>query len=179
MKKGAIFVGLILFSFVLIGSFGVVSGEEDVPTIIPSNPDTSNYVTETITCKFNDIKTGELLTERSNCFNSFHYGNIEIPTEEVVSEIDGHTYTAQLQYQCSNNEGECSITIRGERGAKMKWSSFCMENVLDKSWGELASDPDLTTTIDGTDKVVELEGGSQSFAGLVLGFISRIWSSLF
>jgi len=34
MKKGAIFVGLILFSFVLIGSFGVVSGEEDVPTII-------------------------------------------------------------------------------------------------------------------------------------------------
>src|SRR3989344_7809967 len=151
MKGALIFVGLILLSFVLVGSFGVVSGEEDVPTIIPSNPDTSNYVTETITCKFNDIKTGELLTERSNCFNSFHYGNIEIPTEEVVSEIDGHTYTAQLQYQCSNNEGECSITIRGERGAKMKWASFCMEHVQEariKSWGELVSNPNLTTIID-------------------------------
>jgi hypothetical protein len=76
-------------------------------------------------------------------------------------------------------KGDCSVTINGTIGTKIKWSSFCMENILDKSWGELVSNPNLTTTIDGTDKIVELGCVSKSFAGPILAFISNIWSFLF
>jgi len=139
MKKGAIF-GLIFLSFVLVGSFGVVSGQEN------------NFVTETITCKFVDYETGEIMYKDPQvinlCYNFFQYGNV-VPSETG-------------QYNCYDNEGtgECSVTIRGERGAKMKWTSFCFERLSDahiKSYPESISNLNLTTTIDGTDKIIEIE----------------------
>ncbi len=169
----------ILFSILILSVFVntqeevFVDGEKDpayeivkITKIVQDNP---NFITETITCKFNDIRSGKFLTEETNCFNSFHYGNMEIPKVEVTKK-DGTTYESIEQYQCKGT-GECSITIKGEKGTKMKWGSFCMEMVSDakiKSWIELIKNPDLTTTIDGTDKVVNLECASKSFAGMIL-----------
>lgn len=127
--------------FVLAQDEGLINPEKD-------------YVTETITCKFPHL-SGENI-----CYNSFHYGNIERPTEGV-------------QYQCSG-VGKCDIIIRGEKGAKMKWESFCMEWVSDariKSWVELIQNPSLTTTIDGQDKIVNFNDCTieESGAGRILG----------
>lgn len=165
MRKGVIFAGLFLFSVIFLGL--MVSAED-------------NFTTEKITCRFNDITTGNLLTEKTNCFKTFYFGNIKIPTEEVKKE-DGSTYQTQLPISCEGI-GECSITIMGEKGSKIKWSSFCMESVSDagiKSWAKLASNPSLTTIIDGNDKTVEVECASQSFALKIFSFVRVTWGFLF
>lgn len=192
MKGVRLFLVILLFVGVF---FGFTSGAEEIFLSKPTTPlpdgkvianatiqsgNISKYVTETITCKFNDITSGKLLTEKTNCVNSFHFGNIQIPAV-VVQKADGGTYTSQLQYQC-DGAGECKIIITGEKGSKFKWTSFCMEHVADagiKSWDKLISNPNLTTTLDGRNKVVEIECASQSFAGRILAFVESIFRLIF
>lgn len=153
--------GLILLSFILLINLGIVNGQ--------TNSD--GFVTETITCKFNDYKTGEIISKDPDivnvCYNFFHYGNI------VQSESG--------QYNCYDYEGtgECSITIRGERGSKFKWTSFCFERLSDahiKSYPELISNPELTTTIDGTNKIINIECVESSVA--VVKILNLGWYNL-
>lgn len=168
MKRGLI-LGLFLLVFVLVGSFGILSAQ---------NPEPDNFVTETITCKFIDPQTGKSLTEERECFNTFSYGNIEIPTGEFPREDGQGTYTTQLQYYCQG-VGECSITIRGERGAKMKWSSDCFVDLTNKSYGEYLSNPNLTTVIDGTEKSIEFECNTKSFMERLLLKLMYAWYKVF
>ena len=161
MKKGAIFVGLILFSFVLIGSFGVVSGEEDVPTIIPSNPDTSNYVTETITCKFNNPSGIEM------CFSYFN-------SNPVRFYQDGLPYE-KSQYSCEG-EDSCSITINQKNGSIIKWIAHekCDTTSEENFFGFRE-----TTIIDGVDENVEFDCKRQRPIASLLDILKDFYYNLF